>query len=138
MSVDQPTGTRARAFGYVCLALAGVSMMVFPSPLYDSLAWLSVTVGSVLLIIPGIIATIGVLARRYRLEWVALPPLVIGLALYAVLAFAGVAFDARPTGLPGAFALASVTAIYASRLFQLQADDRRARMAVAARGEDIA
>ena len=133
MSKRRPSGTRARGFGYLCLVFAGASIIAFPSPAYDSLAWLSVTVGGLMLSIPAVFAAAGVLGHRYRLEWVALPALVIGMCLYAALAWGGALAEADANRLPGAFALTAFAAVLISRFLQLSHDDRRARIVVRAR-----
>lgn len=129
-------GARVRGVGYLLMSAAGVGVIVWPSPAYDSLAWLSVIVGGVLLIVPGACAAGGVLWHRYQVEWAALPALIVGFTVYAALAWAGVTLEGNGKAVAGACALTGLVFLLVARFLQVSEADRVARLVAHARRGD--
>lgn len=130
----------ARAVAYVCFALAGLAVLAWPPVSYSGVAtWLTITWG-VLLLAPGVAASLGVVLRRYVWEWVSSWLLAAGLSIYALLSWSTVIESLGNA--PRALILSAASIMFVARGIQMGIEDRRARLAVLAqkevRGGDMA
>ncbi len=133
--VSDTAWTWFRAIAYFWIAAAGLMVLICPPRSYEGLSlWLTVAWG-VLYVIPGGIAGVATIIRRYVWEWVSVWLIAGGTALYAILSWQTALAPGGLGNTPRACIMTGLVALLLSRAFQLGIDDRRARLAVMARRE---
>lgn len=103
---------------YLAITYSGVSVLFFTPMSYDSTSKIMTLGWGLFQVVPGVIALISVISRRYMIEWAVVTFIAAGVAMYAFLTYVSV-FTQSPNHGGRAGDITALLAFCGARFFYL-------------------